>query len=100
MITHLTMASTEYLAQLDQNITPKAPAGSNGILEIVRIFMWVVLLSGGCAIMYGGGKFAWEKWTGGVIESPKIIAGALIGGVVAVSSFPLLNMAVTAAQQQ
>ncbi|MGW4354632.1 hypothetical protein ACWELJ_21385 [Nocardia sp. NPDC004582] len=98
MITHL-MASTEFLAQLDQNITPQAPAGSNGIIMLLRIGMWFVLISGVAGVMYGGGRFAWEKFNGGAIESPKIIAGSLIGGVFAVSASGLMNMVITATQQ-
>ncbi|MFJ2834254.1 hypothetical protein ACIO52_02710 [Nocardia sp. NPDC087230] len=40
---------------------------------------------------YAGGKFAWEKWTGGGLESPKMIAGAMIGGAVATSAGTIMN---------
>ncbi|PFX03894.1 hypothetical protein CJ469_01768 [Nocardia farcinica] len=78
------------LAQVG-NPTPEAPPGSEKILQLVRYLTWFVLLSGICGIIYAGGKFAWERWTGGGLESPKMVAGAMIGGVVATSAGTIMN---------
>lgn len=83
-------AVTDTLAQLG-NPTPEAPPLSDKILQLVRYFTWFILLSGVIAITYAGGKFAWEKWSGGSLESPKMIAGAMIGGVVATSAGTIMN---------
>ncbi|KQY39467.1 MULTISPECIES: hypothetical protein [Nocardia] len=78
------------LAQVG-NPTPEAPPGSEKILQLVRYLTWFVLLSGICGITYAGGKFAWERWTGGGLESPKMVAGAMIGGVVATSAGTIMS---------
>ncbi|RJO68385.1 hypothetical protein D5S18_33805 [Nocardia panacis] len=78
------------LAQVG-NPTPQAPPGSDKILQLVRYLTWFVLLSGICGIVYAGGRFAWEKWSGGGLESPKMVAGAMIGGVVATSAGTIMN---------
>ena len=78
------------LAQVG-NPTPEAPPGAEKILQLVRYLTWFVLLSGICGIVYAGGKFAWERWTGGGLESPKMVAGAMIGGVVATSAGTIMN---------
>ncbi|GEM30211.1 hypothetical protein ATM97_20965 [Nocardia sp. MH4] len=83
-------AVTDTLAQIG-NPTPEAPPMSDKILQLVRYFTWFILLSGVIAITYAGGKFAWEKWTGGGLESPKMIAGAMIGGAVATSAGTIMN---------
>lgn len=93
MITEL---SALFLAVED--ITPKAPPGSNGLLLLASYGKWFAFLAALCGIVYGGGKFAVEKYNGGSIESPKIIAGCLIGGAVAAASGALLNAVVVAAQ--
>ena len=99
MIATLAIQSVDMLAQVgDINITPKPPAGSNGILEILRIALWVVFIAGIGAIIVGGGWLAWEKFNGGVNNAPKVIVGALIGGVVATSASGLMNMVITASQ--
>ncbi|GAD87382.1 MULTISPECIES: hypothetical protein [Nocardia] len=83
-------AVTDTLAQIG-NPTPEAPPMSDKILQLVRYFTWFILLSGVIAITYAGGRFAWEKWTGGGLESPKMIAGAMIGGAVATSAGTIMN---------
>ncbi|MFD4432147.1 hypothetical protein [Nocardia sp. NPDC058497] len=83
-------ASYDLVAQLS-NPTPQAPPMSDKIVQLVRYFTWFILLSGVIAITYAGGKFAWEKWTGGGLESPKMIAGAMIGGAVAASAGTIMN---------
>src|SRR6476469_5282207 len=52
------------LAQLG-NPTPEAPPLADKILQMVRYFTWFILLAGITAITYAGGRFAWEKWSGG-----------------------------------
>ncbi len=76
-------------------ISPEAPPGSNGLLKLMRWLMWVVLLAGIAGIIYGGGRFAWERWNGGALESPKIVIGALVGGVIATSAAAIMNAVVT-----
>ncbi|MFD0363512.1 hypothetical protein ACFQZZ_18855 [Nocardia sp. GCM10030253] len=78
------------LAQMG-NPTPEAPPISDKILQLVRYMTWFVLLSGILAITYAGGRFAWEKWSGGGLQSPKMVAGAMIGGVVATSAGTIMN---------
>lgn len=83
-------AATVILAQA-VNVTPEAPPNSGGFLRLVRWLMWGVVLAGVAAIIYAGGKFGWEKYNGGVLESPKIVVGALIGGALAASAGTLIN---------
>ena len=83
-------AVTDTLAQIG-NPTPEAPPLSNKILQLVNYFTWFMILSGILAITVSGGKFAWEKWTGGAMQSPKMVAGAMIGGVVATSGGTIMN---------
>ncbi len=78
------------LAQLG-NPTPEAPPLADKILQMVRFFTWFILLGGITAITYAGGRFAWEKWSGGGLQSPKMVAGAMIGGVVATSAGTIMN---------
>lgn len=99
MITSLTMQTVDVLAQVNVDIQPKPPAGSNGILEILRILLWCVIIGGIAAITVGGGWLAWEKFNGGVNNAPKVIVGALIGGIVATVAGGLMNMVVSAALQ-
>ncbi|ATL70184.1 hypothetical protein [Nocardia terpenica] len=78
------------LAQLG-NPTPEAPPAADKLMKLVRYFTWFVLLAGVLAITYSGGHFAWEKWTGGGSQSPKMVAGAMIGGIVATSAGTIMN---------
>ncbi|NNH70718.1 hypothetical protein HLB23_12725 [Nocardia uniformis] len=78
------------------NPTPETPPVADKLLRLVRYFTWFVLLAGTLAIIYAGGKFAWEKWQGGPLESPKRIAGALVGGIVATSAGTIMNAAIGA----
>ncbi|MBH0775583.1 hypothetical protein IT779_04670 [Nocardia sp. NEAU-351] len=73
------------------NPTPEAPPLADKILQFVRFFTWFILLGGVVAIVYAGGRFAWEKWSGGGLQSPKMVAGAMIGGVVATSAGTIMN---------
>ncbi|GAB2688168.1 hypothetical protein BJY24_004664 [Nocardia transvalensis] len=93
MSTILAAVHETYGAVLAQvgNPTPEAPPASEKLLKLVRYFTWFVLLSGIMGITYAGGKFAWEKWTGGGLESPKMVAGAMIGGIIATSAGTIMN---------
>jgi hypothetical protein len=77
-------------AQVD-NPVPEPPPISEPILKIAHYFTWLVLLSGVMGITYAGGRFAWEKWNDGPLASPKMVAGGMIGGVVATSAGTLMN---------
>ncbi|MCM6777097.1 hypothetical protein NDR87_26775 [Nocardia sp. CDC159] len=81
---------TTVVAQVG-NPTPETPPAADKLLKMVRYFTWFVLLSGVTAVTYGGGKFAWEKWNGGALESPKMVAGAMIGGATATSAGTIMN---------
>ncbi|WP_054813365.1 hypothetical protein [Nocardia arizonensis] len=87
--------SVATLAQLG-NPTPEAPPLSDKIMQFVRYATWFAMLSGIVAIIYAGGKFAWEKWQGSGLESPKMVAGAMIGGVVATSAGTIMNAVIGA----
>jgi hypothetical protein len=78
------------LAQI-QNPTPQAPPLSDKLLQMVRYLTWFALLSGVISIIYAGGRFAWEKWSGSAMQSPKMVAGAMIGGLVATSAGTIMN---------
>ncbi|MEV6325006.1 hypothetical protein AB0M45_28075 [Nocardia sp. NPDC051787] len=71
--------------------TPEAPPLADKLLRFVRYFTWFALLSGIVSIIYAGGRFAWEKWSGSGLQSPKMIAGAMLGGVVATSAGTIMN---------
>ncbi|MFQ6326087.1 hypothetical protein ACLMAL_08105 [Nocardia sp. CWNU-33] len=83
------------LAQVG-NPTPEAPPLSDKIMQLVRYITWFATLSGVLSIIYAGGHFAWEKWSGGGLESPKMVAGAMIGGVVATSAGTIMNAVIGA----
>ena len=82
--------SVHYLAQA-VNVSPEAPPGAGGFLRLLRWLMWGVVLAGVAAIIYAGGKFGWERYNGGTLESPKIVVGALVGGALAASAGTLIN---------
>ncbi|WP_406237564.1 hypothetical protein [Nocardia sp. NBC_01009] len=83
------------LAQVG-NPTAEAPPLSDKIMQLVRYITWFATLSGVLSIIYAGGHFAWEKWSGGGLESPKMVAGAMIGGVVATSAGTIMNAVIGA----
>lgn len=78
------------LAQVG-NPTPETPPAADKLLTLVRYFTWFMLLSGTTAIIFAGGRFAWEKFSGGSLQSPKMVAGALVGGVVTTSAGTIMN---------
>ncbi|WP_174361629.1 hypothetical protein [Nocardia paucivorans] len=71
--------------------TPEAPPLSAEILGLVRYFTWFALLSGIMGITFAGGRFAWEKWNGGALASPKMIVGGLLGGTIATSAGSIMD---------
>ncbi|AFU01393.1 hypothetical protein O3I_017160 [Nocardia brasiliensis ATCC 700358] len=73
------------------NPSPEAPPLADKLMQMGRYFTWLVQLSGITAITYGGGRFAWEKWSGGGLQSPKMIASAMAGGAVATSAGTIMN---------
>ncbi|WP_028478424.1 hypothetical protein [Nocardia sp. CNY236] len=78
------------VAQIE-NPTAEAPPMADKLMQMGRYFTWLVQLSGVTAITYGGGRFAWEKWNGGGLQSPKMIASAMAGGAVATSAGTIMN---------
>ncbi|MGW4368087.1 hypothetical protein ACWEKT_20830 [Nocardia takedensis] len=76
-------------------ITPSSPPGSDLIVNLVNYLAWLVSLAGIAALIYAGGKFGWERFHGGSVESPKIIAAAMAGGILATSAGPIMNAVVT-----
>jgi hypothetical protein len=86
----ITVAHEFILAQIS-NPTPETPPLADKFMQLEHYFTWFMLLSGTVAIIFAGGRFAWEKWSGGSMESPKMVAGALIGGTVATSAGTLMS---------
>ncbi|WP_378741160.1 hypothetical protein [Nocardia brasiliensis] len=76
-------------------ITPVNPPQMDKFVNLVNYLAWFVSLAGIAAVIYGGGKFGWERWHGGAVESPKIILGALFGGIIATSAGPIMNAVIT-----
>ncbi|WP_019925556.1 hypothetical protein [Nocardia sp. BMG111209] len=76
------------------SIQPEAPPGSGQFLKLIRWLMWFVMLCGVSAMIYAGGKFGWEKWNGAALESPKMVAAAAVGGVIATSASSIMNAVV------
>ncbi|TQM32675.1 hypothetical protein [Nocardia bhagyanarayanae] len=72
-------------------IKPVSPPGSNRLITLVNWLRYLVNLAGIAAIIYGGGRFGWERFHGGTVESPKIISAAIIGGVVAAMSARIMG---------
>ncbi|MRH92767.1 hypothetical protein GFY24_36020 [Nocardia sp. SYP-A9097] len=83
-------AAQDVLAQVF-NPAPETPPAADKLLKLVSYLTWFILLSGTLAIMYAGGRFAWEKWSGGSLTAPKQIAGALVGGIIATSAGTIMN---------
>ncbi|GAA5104907.1 hypothetical protein [Nocardia iowensis] len=90
-------AVSEALIVLAQEITitPVNPPQMDKFVNLVNYLAWFVSLAGIAAVIYGGGKFGWERWHGGAVESPKIILGALFGGIIATSAGPIMNAVIT-----
>ncbi|WP_028478729.1 hypothetical protein [Nocardia sp. CNY236] len=86
------LVATEHAIVLGvEDFKPEAPPGTDRLLTLVRWLQWFVMLSGVSAIIFAGGRFAWEKWHGGMLESPKMVVGALVGGIVATSAGTIMD---------
>ncbi|MEV3965879.1 hypothetical protein AB0M34_34280 [Nocardia sp. NPDC050193] len=91
------LVAAEAAAVLAQEITitPHSPPGADRLVNLVNYLSWIVMLAGIASLIYAGGKFGWERFHGGAIESPKIILGALVGGIIATSAGSIMNAVVT-----
>ncbi len=89
-------AVSESASLLTQEIkvNPTVPPGGEKLTNLVGYLSWLVILAGVTALTYAGGKFGWERWHGGAVESPKIVAAALVGGIIATSAGAIMNAAV------
>ncbi|MBF6427851.1 hypothetical protein IU440_24525 [Nocardia cyriacigeorgica] len=76
-------------------VNPKPPPGSEKLINLVNYLSWLVMLAGVAALIYAGGKFGWERFHGGAVESPKIILAALVGGIIATSAGLIIDAVVT-----
>ncbi|REK78027.1 hypothetical protein DVG80_32445 [Rhodococcus erythropolis] len=85
-----TIHDTAILA-VEFNISPEVPPGANGLLKLLNWLLWGVMLACVAALVFSGGKFAWEKWTQGTTEAPKMLVGSLVGAIVAGSASAILN---------
>ncbi|MFD4268146.1 hypothetical protein [Rhodococcus sp. NPDC058481] len=85
-----TVTSTALLA-IEFDINAEVPPGANGLLKLLNWLLWAVMLACVAAIVFSGGKFAWEKWQHGSSEAPKMLVGALVGAIVAGSASAILN---------
>ncbi|PPI93961.1 MULTISPECIES: hypothetical protein [Nocardia] len=92
----MTLIVVDSIAVLAQQIpiTPQPPPGSEGLTKVVNWLAWAVMLAGIAALIYAGGKFGWERWHGGAVESPKIVLGALVGGIIATSAGSIMTQIV------
>ncbi|MEV0764808.1 hypothetical protein [Nocardia sp. NPDC050435] len=93
--TALLMDAYPLLAQGGITISPKAPPESERLLNIVRYISWLAMVAGIASLIYAGGKFGWERFHGGALESPKIVLGALVGGILSTSAGGIMNAIVT-----
>ncbi|MET8425477.1 MULTISPECIES: hypothetical protein [unclassified Nocardia] len=90
------LADTVVILAQQVQITPEQPPGANGLIKIVNWLSWFVMLAGIAALIYAGGKFAWERWHGGAVEAPKIVLGALVGGIIATSAGTIMTQITSA----
>lgn len=82
---------TSALLAIDFSPTAEVPPGAAGLLKLLNWLMWGVMLACVAALVYSGGKFAWEKWNHGSTEAPKILVGALVGAIIAGSAGAILT---------
>ncbi|MGO4613037.1 hypothetical protein AB4305_03675 [Nocardia sp. 2YAB30] len=95
MTTAYTVGEALTVLAQEIKITPTVPPGAPQLLNLVNYLSWIVMLAGIAALIYAGGKFGWERFHGGAVESPKIILGALVGGIIATSAGAIMNAVVT-----
>ncbi|NKR59206.1 hypothetical protein GS474_10535 [Rhodococcus hoagii] len=77
-------------------MNPEVPPGANGLLKLLNWLLWGVTLACVAALVFSGGKFAWEKWQNGQSDAVKMLVGSLVGAIVAISANSILS-AVTSA---
>ena len=63
-------------------ITPIAPPGSNGLIRFLGWARWIFTIFAVLALFVAGGKFGFERWSHGAVESPKMVAGVIAGCIV------------------
>lgn len=90
MITHMVTSASEVWLAVD-SVSPENPPIADALYKLLRYLLWFMLFGGVAAIIYGGGKFAYEKWNGLGGESTQMIVGACIGGIVSMSAAAILN---------
>lgn len=73
------------------DVSPEIPPGANGLLKLLNWLLWGVMLACVAALVFSGGKFAWEKWSQGQTDAPKMLIGSLVGAIVAGSANAILN---------
>ncbi|MFD3706168.1 hypothetical protein ACFWUP_23765 [Nocardia sp. NPDC058658] len=95
MTTLLSAARDVTVLAQEIKITPTRPPGGDKLTNLVGYLSWLVMLAGIAALIYAGGKFGWERWQGGAVESPKIVFAALVGGIIATSAGVIMNAAVS-----
>lgn len=90
----LATATSTALLAIDFNVNPEIPPGANGLMRLLNWLLWGVMLACVAALIFSGGKFAWEKWSQGATEAPKMLIGSLVGAIVAGSANAILNAVV------
>lgn len=90
MIIHTVTSASEVWWAVDP-VSPENPPIADSMYKLLRFLLWFMLFGGMGAIIYGGGKFAWEKWNGLSGESTQMIVGACIGGIISMSAAGILN---------
>jgi hypothetical protein len=79
------------LFAIELDINPEAPPGANGLLKLLNWLLWGVFIACVAAVVFSGGKFAWEKWSSGSSDAMKMLVGSLVGAVIAGSASQILN---------
>ena len=79
------------LFAIDVEINPEPPPGAGGLLKLLNWLLWGVFIACVAAVVFSGGKFAWEKWSSGSSDAMKMLVGSLVGAVIAGSASQILN---------
>lgn len=58
------------------------PPGGDSLLQKLGWVRWVVTPAAVLALFIAGAKFGYEKWSHGQVESPKMVAGVIIGLII------------------